>query len=138
MVIPHFVVWLLNDPENGTWQWCDERGKQATEIVTVLYKRLLDGDSMKPNEWYKARRLTTAAYATAAVTYTEGDTDSAANTAATCYAASYVDTGEASDAYAAAGSAIVSDDIASNIIAVRQRYYQKMRDKLLELLQATS
>jgi len=22
MVIPNFIIWLLSDPEYGTWQWC--------------------------------------------------------------------------------------------------------------------
>src|SRR5260370_19586879 len=31
LIVPHFMVWLLGDPEHGTMRLCNERGKEATE-----------------------------------------------------------------------------------------------------------
>jgi hypothetical protein len=104
LVLPHFIVWLLSDPEHGTMRLCSERGKKATETVVALYQRIIDGGKVSTQEWRDAAAAA-AAYAAAA-----------AAAAAYAYAAAAADA--AADAYA----------------YPRRKHYQLMRDKLLSLL----
>lgn len=139
LVVPRLMVWILGDPEYGTSQRCDERGRQATEMIIALYRRLLDGRVVEADEWHQARRLATAAYATAAAIYPRTG-GSAADAAGAAYAGAYADMGDVSAAYladaadAAAAAYAESSNTASSFIVLQQRYYRHMGDKLLELL----
>ena len=110
LVWAKFAAWMLLDEKDGVIRFAKhEQTIASIKCVGALYQRWAAGDKPATTEWESARYLTGAARAAAAY---------AASAAA--YA----------DAYADAAAAYAADAVG------RSKHYQKMADKLIELLKA--
>ncbi len=122
LVMPKFIIWLLIDDKDGVIQFATrEDTKEGINGVADLYQRKLKGEDIIAAQWESAHKKAYAADAAAAYADAYADADAAAAAAAAAYAAAYAAADAA--AYAAAADA-------------RQKHWQKMADKLIELLEA--
>ena len=113
LVWAKFAAWMLLDEKDGVIRFAKhEQTIASIKCVGALYQRWAAGDKPATTEWESARYLTGAARAAAAY---------AASAAA--YA----------DAAADAAAAYAADAATA---AARPNHYQKMADKLIELLKA--
>ena len=111
LVLPKFMVWMLSDQVDGVIRFAKrEATRAAIQGVSALFVRWAAGDKPATSEWESARKIAYAAYAA----YTAADYTAAYTAAYAAY--------DAAAAYAAA--------------AARSKHYQKMADKLIELLKA--
>lgn len=46
-----FLIWLLEDAEHGTIQYCDESGVKATRTAVALHKKAVSGKEVTSREW---------------------------------------------------------------------------------------
>jgi hypothetical protein len=136
LVWPKFALWLLSDPESGVIKFAKREATiAAIKLVSALYVRWAAGDKPATSEWQSARKISLTAYRDAAY----------AAYAASAYSAyAYADAASAYSAYAYADAASAYADAASAYAAyayadaadARSEHYQKMADKLIELMKA--
>ena len=127
MVVPKFMWWLMGDIK----QFIKNNQRVLDVITTVenLYRRKVQGEIIKDEEWFDARAAAYAVYAAyAAAAYAYAVYADAAYVDAV-YAVVY-----AVDAAAAAYAAAAYADAA---YAAKKMQIEKMADKLIEIIQET-
>lgn len=53
LVLAHFMVWLLIDPERGVMRFVGKQGQTIT-AVAALYQRVIEGETVSTQEWLSA------------------------------------------------------------------------------------
>lgn len=134
LVWSHFAIWLLTDEHDGVVKFArTKQTEDAIRGVSDIYVRSLT-QPVDITEWGSVR----AAAATAAA---NADTDAAKYAAAAAEAAA--DAADAADAYAvyayataaAYATSATAAAYATSSAAAREKFYIRMSEKLLELIQ---
>jgi hypothetical protein len=127
LVWAKFALWLLIDSKDGVINFArSDRSRAAIQQVGALYQRWAAGDKPAITEWQSARNLAASASAYAA---------SASAYAASVAAASASASAASASAYAASASAYAASVAAASAASSRSKHYQKMADKLIEILE---
>lgn len=133
----NFLLWLLIDEQEGVIRYVkkDDTRKAITDLAALLKRSL--SDIVTEDEFSAAALRAAAADAAAYASYAASYASYAASYAAA--AAAYAADAAAAAAYAADAADAAADAAAAAAYAddaARSRKYLKMRDKLVELLQA--
>jgi hypothetical protein len=141
LVTARFMVWLLGDSEKGVIRFTDATTRPCVETVVNLYQRLIDGGIVSDYEWAeaaeaaaRAAEAAARAAATAARAARAAEAAEAATAATAAWAATAAARAAEAAARAAATAARAAEAAAWAARAAEAAHYQRMADKLIELL----